>query len=142
MFEEIIIPQLERYNGKVVFVKGKIESEKQNETIDNVTYYNFLNSWELEKILNESKLVLSRSGYTTIMDLVKLQKKAFFIPTPGQPEQEYLAKKLKKQRIAPFCTQSKFEIENLEEVFMFEGFTDFGHSEKWDFLFRIFEGKR
>jgi predicted glycosyltransferase len=32
-------------------------------------------------------MVLSRSGYTTIIDLAKLNKKAFFIPTPGQFEQ-------------------------------------------------------
>jgi hypothetical protein len=36
------------------------------------------------------------------MDLAKLEKKAFFIPTPGQYEQLYLAKKLEEEGIAPF----------------------------------------
>jgi UDP-N-acetylglucosamine:LPS N-acetylglucosamine transferase len=36
-------------------------------------------------------LVISRSGYTTLMDLVALDRSALIIPTPGQAEQEYLA---------------------------------------------------
>ncbi len=55
-----------------------------------------MKSDELEKAINESEIVISRSGYTTIMDLAVLEKKAFFIPTPGQYEQEYLAKRLKE----------------------------------------------
>lgn len=62
-----------------------------------------MTSTQLEQGLQESSLVLCRSGYTTVMDLVKLDKKAFFIPTPGQFEQEYLAKKLKKSRGISFC---------------------------------------
>ncbi len=56
-----------------------------------------MRSDELEHALNQSAMVLSRSGYTTIMDLAKLGKKAFFIPTPGQYEQEYLARRLDKK---------------------------------------------
>jgi UDP-N-acetylglucosamine:LPS N-acetylglucosamine transferase len=59
-----------------------------------------MNSRQLEHTFNESELVLCRSGYT-IMDLAKLEK-AFFIPTPGQYEQLYLAKKLEEEGIAPF----------------------------------------
>jgi UDP-N-acetylglucosamine:LPS N-acetylglucosamine transferase len=55
-----------------------------------------MTSGQLEQTFNESELVLCRSGYTTVMDLAKLGKKCFFIPTPGQFEQEYLAKKYKK----------------------------------------------
>jgi UDP-N-acetylglucosamine:LPS N-acetylglucosamine transferase len=55
-----------------------------------------MNSRQLEHTFNESELVLCRSGYTTIMDLAKLEK-AFFIPTPGQYEQLYLAKKLEEE---------------------------------------------
>ena len=60
-----------------------------------------MNSRQLEQTFNESEIVLCRSGYTTIMDLVKLEKKAYFIPTPGQYEQEYLAKKLKEEVLFP-----------------------------------------
>jgi UDP-N-acetylglucosamine:LPS N-acetylglucosamine transferase len=48
-----------------------------------------MNSEELTIAFNESNAVVCRSGYTTVMDLAKLEKKALFIPTPGQYEQEY-----------------------------------------------------
>ncbi len=47
---------------------------------------------ELNDILLRSKLVISRSGYTSVMDLMKTRTNALLIPTPGQPEQEYLAR--------------------------------------------------
>ena len=52
--------------------------------------------------------MISRSGYTTVMDLIKLQQKAIFVPTPGQTEQEYLAKHLAKQEIFFYTEQKKF----------------------------------
>jgi UDP-N-acetylglucosamine:LPS N-acetylglucosamine transferase len=45
----------------------------------------------------QSRLVLARSGYSTVMDLVRLGKRAIYIPTPGQPEQEYLGGYLEEQ---------------------------------------------
>ena len=77
---------------------------------------------DLEKAINESKLVLARSGYSTILDLAALEKKAFFIPTPGQFEQEYLAEKMSKENVAPFSTQEKFKIDDLKNVNNFNGF--------------------
>ena len=78
---------------------------------------------DLQSAINESKLIISRSGYSTIMDLEKLGVKVFFIPTPGQFEQEYLAKYLKSQNIAPFVCQDDFNIKMLEEVKNYKGFT-------------------
>lgn len=61
-----------------------------------------MNSSALEIAFNESEIVLCRSGYTTIMDLVKIKKKAFLIPTHDQYEQEYLAKKIQERRISTY----------------------------------------
>jgi len=61
---------------------------------DTATIVNLAGSAELEKLLHKSKHVICRAGYTSIMDLVALEKKATLIPTPGQTEQEYLAKLL------------------------------------------------
>jgi predicted glycosyltransferase len=63
------------------------------EQLKNIRYFNFMNR-QLEQTFNESDIVLARSGYTT-MDLVRLVK-SLFIPTPGQYEQLYLAKKLQE----------------------------------------------
>ncbi len=142
MFEEIITDQINDFDGKVIFIKGKIESDKKSKVIRNVTFYNFMNAKELEQTLNQSKMVLSRSGYTTLMDLVKLQKKAFFVPTPGQTEQEYLAKRLKKKGIAPYCSQENFRIEFLNEVELYKGFESWTSEPNWKYLFRVFTGDR
>jgi predicted glycosyltransferase len=100
-----------------------------------------MTSSELEKAMNESRLILSRSGYTTIMDLHKLNKKCFFIPTPGQYEQLYLAKKLKEDLIGPFCLQNDFSIEKLDEVKQFTGFENSESYTNFQELFSLFKGK-
>jgi uncharacterized protein (TIGR00661 family) len=80
LLEEKLKKEILRYQGRVVFIKGIIETEQKIEQIENVTFYNFMNTRQLEQTFNESEIVLCRSGYTTIMDLAKMEKKAFFIP--------------------------------------------------------------
>lgn len=130
--------ELQDYNEKVVFIKGKVEAEQKTEQIGNVTYYNFMQSEQLEKTFNESEIVLCRSGYTTVMDLAKLEKKAFFIPTPGQFEQEYLAKKYKKEGLIPTSKQDKFKLEDLLAVPLYAGLPKINNETDWQDLFQVF----
>jgi UDP-N-acetylglucosamine:LPS N-acetylglucosamine transferase len=44
----------------------------------------------MRQLIAGSSLVITRAGYTSVMELVSLGKGAVLIPTPGQPEQEYL----------------------------------------------------
>jgi len=141
MLEERLGVELENYPEKVVFIKGKIEGEQKREEIGNVTYYNFMQSKQLEKTFNESEIVLCRSGYTTVMDLAKLEKKAFFIPTPGQFEQEYLAKKYKYEGLIPYARQEKFKIDDLKEISFYKGLPKFTSEINWKNLFYFFESK-
>jgi UDP-N-acetylglucosamine:LPS N-acetylglucosamine transferase len=55
-------------------------------------------------------LIICRSGYTSIMDLVKLRKRAVLVPTPGQTEQEYLAEHLQLQSVFPYIEQKNFSV--------------------------------
>jgi len=136
--EEILIQELKAYEGNVIFIKGKIESQQKVEEVDNITFYNFMQTAQLEQTFNESELVLCRSGYTTIMDLALLEKKAFFIPTPGQYEQEYLAKKLKAAGLASFSLQNNFTIEDLSVVPFYKGLQHFNTQRKQPNMFEIF----
>jgi Glycosyltransferase family 28 C-terminal domain len=142
LLEEKLIKELQDYKEATVFIKGKIEAEQKMEQIDNITFYNFMQSKELETTFNESEMVLCRSGYTTIMDLVKLEKKAFFIPTPGQFEQEYLAKKYKRDGFLPTSKQDRFKLNDLHAVAVFPGLPKI-KSEKtnWENLFLLFESE-
>jgi uncharacterized protein (TIGR00661 family) len=139
LLEEKLKKEVLKFDGKVVFIKGIIEKDQNKEQLENVTYYNFMNTRQLEQIFNESDAVLCRSGYTTIMDLAKLEKKAFFIPTPGQCEQEYLAEKLKKEGLVPFASQDDFSMENILEIQNYQGLPLFENATDWKELFEVFE---
>ncbi len=139
LLEEKLKIEVLKFNGNVIFVKGVVEQEQIIEQIANTTFVNFMNSELLETAFNESEMVLCRSGYTTIMDLAKLGKKAFFIPTPGQYEQEYLAKKLKRNGLYPFSNQDDFRIENLFEIDLYKGIQTPENNINWSELFDIFE---
>lgn len=139
LLEEKLKKEILKYDGKVIFIKGIVEKNQKKEQIENVTYYNFMNTRQLEQTFNESEVVLCRSGYTTIMDLVKLEKKAFFIPTPGQFEQEYLAEKLEKEGLVPYAKQDDFRMENIFEIQYYKGLEGFENSLNWTELFEVFE---
>ncbi len=48
----------------------------------------------MKELISGSEAIITRSGYTTIMELISLNCSALLIPTPGQTEQEYLARYL------------------------------------------------
>ncbi len=101
-FEHVVRKQLEGFKGKVVVTLGKPGENAQEES--NVRSY--LGRKERENLLNRSKIVVARSGYSTLMDLFSLRKRGLLIPTPGQLEQEYLAN-YHMQRKTFYCVSEK-----------------------------------
>jgi UDP-N-acetylglucosamine:LPS N-acetylglucosamine transferase len=82
---------------------------------------NHLAKNDLQMALLQSAIIVCRSGYSTIMDLIKLHKHAFLIPTPGQTEQEYLATYLVEKKWFLSVSQAAFDIN--EAVMQFNAFT-------------------
>jgi uncharacterized protein (TIGR00661 family) len=135
---------LETFSGtklKTLVVRGVVETEQKTIQHKNLTIINYLQSRELEMAINESEIIVSRSGYTTIMDLAAINKKAFFIPTPGQYEQKYLAKRLKNLRIVPSCSQENFSMEKLEEIPMYTCLNALKFERDFRELFGLFESE-
>ncbi len=95
-FEDILLKQLQEFQGAVCLVRGSsLKLETRNSKLKtNIKIFNLVSAKDLEILIKRSKKVVSRSGYSTIMDLVTLNKSAILVPTPGQTEQEYLAKHL------------------------------------------------
>jgi uncharacterized protein (TIGR00661 family) len=125
VFEEILLNQVRNGTNQVVLVRGVVEDSVRWKSEGNIMTVNFLPAVELEEIINQSELVIARSGYSTIMDLAKLQKKAILIPTPGQTEQEYLAKRLMEQGICFSMSQHDFNLDYaLKQSVGFKGFTN------------------
>ena len=136
--EKQLLEEFKRFDGKVLFIKGVIEKEQTISEDNHMTIYNFMTGDALCKAINESHVVVARSGYTTIMDLTKLSKKAFFIPTPGQFEQEYLAKRLTKIGHVPSCNQEGFSIDKLDEISAFKGLSAMDYEVNYKKLFSLF----
>lgn len=92
LFEKELIEKYRNVRQHTLIVSGQPMEKKKEIHIGNVTLVSHLSSTELASVFLGAKHIISRSGYSTIMDLDVLNclHKAEFIPTPGQTEQEYL----------------------------------------------------
>jgi uncharacterized protein (TIGR00661 family) len=108
ILENKIIKDIAHYNGTATIVRGLPGALNLIPSTNTIKFYNHLPAEELNKEMNEAEYIISRSGYSTIMDITKLQKKTILIPTPGQTEQEYLAKYLHEKKIALNISQNSF----------------------------------
>lgn len=91
IFEKIVVDQLIGTSIHAVVVRGLPDLGVKMQTKGNVTFFSHLHTKELTALMLSSQVVIARSGYSTLMDLAALGKRAVLVPTPGQTEQEYLA---------------------------------------------------
>jgi UDP:flavonoid glycosyltransferase YjiC (YdhE family) len=113
MLEEKIMEELHDYSNPFVLVRG-LPGEAESQVCNgNGVVYNHLPTQELEEVIAHASLVIGRCGYSTVMDLAHLQKRSILIPTPGQTEQEYLAKHLMQKNFALCVEQKKFKLKNV-----------------------------
>ena len=110
VFEKIIMEQLKNCTLKTLVVRGVPEINEHKTHADNIEVISHLQSEQMQQSILNSKIILARSGYSTIMDLPILAKKAIFVPTPGQTEQEYLAEYHLQNKIAYSISQDKFNL--------------------------------
>ncbi len=108
LLEQMLIGDLQKVKEKVLFIRGLPGEQSLPHLPHNITCKNHLSGTELQQALHASEWVISRSGYTTVMEVLHLQKKAILIPTPGQTEQLYLAQKLMQLQWAFSIEQEKF----------------------------------
>jgi len=111
-----LLNQFKKIKGKKVFVIGDVSKKYHKKLPNNIEVYSYVSSKLKVELYNRAKYIVSRSGYTTIMDLVELEKKALLFPTPHQGEQKYLADIYKDRNY--FLTsdsQKKFDLKELFE---------------------------
>lgn len=113
LLENMLLQQLNDYHEPVVLVRGLPGQANYPGVLPNVTVHNHLPAVALEPLMRQATCVIGRCGYSTVMDTAALQKKCILIPTPGQTEQEYLAKHLMQKSIALCVSQSKFKLKNV-----------------------------
>jgi len=115
ILEKKLLSQVNEIDGKIIITLGKTEA-KDKFNKKNIETYSFLSKERRENFLNRTKLVISRSGYSTIMDLAVIGAKALMIPTPGQIEQEYLAQYHNKKDTFFSVSQDKINLKRDTEI--------------------------
>ena len=94
LFERELLVKLQQVDGKHVLVRGvpQLAHETGEENMGNVRVLPHADARTISQLLCSAQLIVSRSGYTTLMDLAALGRSALIVPTPGQEEQEYLGR--------------------------------------------------
>lgn len=106
--EHQLIKQMQQMPTSRFVVVGGTNQEHAYD-YPNIQYIPLAHQQLLSTLIKDAQYIISRSGYTTVMDCILHRKKAIFIPTPGQTEQEYLAKYL--NQLGYFATVAQHEID-------------------------------
>ncbi len=122
IFERNLRQQLRYFDLPSLLVQGK-PGPRMEQIDGHLQILNTLPAEELSAAMQQAELVVSRSGYSTIMDLWQLGGRVCFVPTPGQTEQEYLAERMAAKQLASCQNQNNFNIARAwEERGHFDGF--------------------
>jgi uncharacterized protein (TIGR00661 family) len=109
--EQLILDHIGEVRAdRIVITLGKPEVKEQRELDARTTVYGFLDRAGQQEMMNRARMVVCRSGYTTVMELAELGKKALFMPTPGQTEQEYLGRYYAERGFFHTVSQYKLDL--------------------------------
>jgi uncharacterized protein (TIGR00661 family) len=106
ILEQTVLDVATKLTARILIVRGKPAEEKQEIISETYNICNHLTTDEMQIAFLQSEYIISRTGYTTVMELLSLQKKSILIPTPGQTEQEYLAAHVMQQNWCYCCDQN------------------------------------
>ena len=123
-FEKLIFNQLQKLDGRVVVTLGKPERNYKIRMGD-AQVYTYLSRQKIADYMNRANFIISRPGYTTVMEMIDLGKRGLFIPTPGQIEQEYLAKHFSEMNWCYSSSQYGLDLtEDIRIARTYSGFPD------------------
>ena len=131
ILEEILLKQLDALMpSQCILIRGILNGtdlkKYSDKYKDNLVIKDFVIGSELNEIMSASKCIICRSGYSTLLDLAIIQKPALLIPTPGQPEQEYLSEELERKKLFHSVKQDEIDLkEDIEIVKSMNGYEQF-----------------
>jgi len=112
IWEQQLLAQLSSFSGRVLLVRGLPEGGRPLQVPAHVALADHLPAAALQEAMASARLVVARCGYSTVMDLAALRQKSILVPTPGQTEQEYLARHLHQAGFACCLSQKDFKLRN------------------------------
>ena len=118
IFRDLAISEAIKMTGRVLIISGSVENEAltgihKHPRIEVVPH---LETSVFRKVLLQAGIIVCRSGYSGIMDLVSLGRSAILVPTPGQSEQEYLAEYLSQKGWFSCIPQHAFSLEQILKI--------------------------
>ena len=114
MFENIVMKQAKEIKDNVLILRAKPEGcELPKDIPGNVSMFNHVDDEMFVKLVRSAENIICRGGYSSLMDLIRLDRSAFLVPTPGQTEQEYLARHLCKGGYFNWCKQADFQLDKV-----------------------------
>ena len=111
VLEKILIRKLRKRSWKVLIIRGIPWKKQGGSVYGNIQLVSHLPPNLFYTYLKKATYIISRAGYTSIMDLAVLGRSALLIPTPGQTEQEYLADYLAAGNYFVIMPQKNINIE-------------------------------
>jgi UDP:flavonoid glycosyltransferase YjiC (YdhE family) len=113
--EEIVMKQVQTLPGEKVVLLGSPQKDSHQKVDGHTTVHSYVSTEEKAVLMNRARFIITRSGYTTMMELAELDKKhGLFTPTPGQTEQEYLSRYYARQ--GWFLSRSQYKLKLAEDV--------------------------
>jgi spore coat polysaccharide biosynthesis predicted glycosyltransferase SpsG len=91
ILKDKIINALKKDEMQTIILEGKPGENASANNKANMISHRHLSTDKMKEEIQNSRVIITRSGYTTLMELVSLNRSAYVVPTPGQTEQEYLA---------------------------------------------------
>jgi len=118
ILQKMLFDKILESKRKAIIIMGLLKKDKAQTTIKNITLISHLPTNLFSEILSSAKYIICRSGYSSIMDLIGLCRNAILIPTPGQTEQEYLAKHLQSYGLCHSVNQKELAKKDLNNILL------------------------
>lgn len=127
IFEDIVIEQAAKIKDNILILRAKPDTyDLPRDIPENVSMFNHVDDEMFVNLVNSAENIICRGGYSSLMDLIRLGRNAYLVPTPGQTEQEFLAQQLTKKGYFNWCKQSDFQLDKVKipEINIRERFND------------------
>jgi len=130
--EKIILRQVQSLPGEKAVLLGSPRQERTERLDESTTVHSYVSNEEKALLMSRARFIISRSGYTTMMELAELDKRhALLTPTPGQTEQEYLSRYYARE--GWFISRSQYRLrleEDVQAALPFRGFPEMAKTEE------------
>jgi hypothetical protein len=110
LLENILWQQGNELDVPFVIVAGLPKQKLYNKITAKGALYHHLEVSDLVQQIVNAEYIICRGGYTTLMELIPFKKKLIFVPTPGQTEQEFLARYWQTKNWSIYIDQASFNL--------------------------------